>query len=437
MGSRWTTLTTIGYFLRTRCGPRWRSRAALEAWQDRQVRRHLRWVLARSPFYRAHFAGHPPERWQELPTIDKGLMMAHFDELNTVGAQREEAFALARQAEASRDFTPTLGGVTVGLSSGTSGNQGLFLVSPHEQAAWAGVVLGKLLPHSLLAPHRIAFFLRASSNLYQQVGQGRLQFRFFDLLEPLALHLERLEQFQPTVLVAPPSMLRLLAEAPAQIRPGKVISVAEVLEEVDRQVIGRAFGQPVHQVYQCTEGFLGATCEHGTLHLNEDLAVIQKEYLDRDLGKFVPVITDFSRTSQPIIRYRLNDILTERRAPCPCGSVFTAIERIEGRCDDLFYLPGLDGVLQPLFPDFVSRAVAGASPAVLEYRVVQQGADQVDVHLRLADGANRPEVEAAITGALTALCRRMSLQPPAIRHLSYAFTPGGRKLRRVERRFAP
>ena len=64
---------------------------------------------------------------------------------------------------------------------------------------------------------------------------------------------------------------------------------------------------------------------------------IEKEYIDPATRRFVPVITDFSRTSQPIIRYRLNDILTEAAAPCACGSLFTAIERIEGRCDDTLY----------------------------------------------------------------------------------------------------
>ncbi len=65
------------------------------------------------------------------------------------------------------------------------------------------------------------------------------------------------------------------------------------------------------------------------MHLNEDIVHIQKEYLDEQSRRFVPIITDFSRTSQPIIRYRLNDILTEADKPCLCGSPYTAIERIE------------------------------------------------------------------------------------------------------------
>ena len=36
-----------------------------------------------SPFYRAHWAGHDPQDWRALPTVDKQLMMAHFDQFNT------------------------------------------------------------------------------------------------------------------------------------------------------------------------------------------------------------------------------------------------------------------------------------------------------------------------------------------------------------------
>lgn len=425
-------LTALWTYALTKWGRRFRSRAALERWQERRLMRHLRWVQAHSPFYRRHWAGYDLADWRSLPQIDKGLMMAEFDELNTLGIRKAEALAVAKQAESSRDFTPKLKGVTVGLSSGTSGNHGLFLVSEKERMAWAGAVLAKLLPGSLRDEHRIAFFLLASSNLYDSVGRGRLRFEFFDLLEPFATLCERLGALQPTILVAPPSMLRALADSGVSIRPRKVISVAEVLDPVDAGVISRHFAQPVHQVYQCTEGFLGTTCEHGTLHLNEDIVVIEKEYLDEGLGKFVPIVTDFSRTTQPIIRYRLNDILTERREPCPCGSVFTAIEQIEGRCDDLILLPGVAGGEVRVFPDFISRAVAGASPGITEFQVVQHTLTEITVHL-----PPDASVTQAVRLALEALWSQVGAQPPSLTFAPYEFQTGPRKLRRVERRFSP
>lgn len=416
-------------------------RDRLARWQEKQVIRHVKWVRGASPFYRKLWDGLPAEDWRSFPVIEKSAMMEHFDELNTVGIHREEALELAARGEQTRNFKPLLGGVTIGLSSGTSGNRGLFVVSAREQAAWSGTVLSKMLPGGLLRREKIAFFLRANSNLYESVQRGRLQFQYFDMLEPIERLIKRLEDYRPGIWIAPPSMLRLLAEAVVSgrltARPHKLISVAEVLDPLDRKFIELAFGLPVHQAYQCTEGFLGYTCEHGTLHLNEDLVLVEKEYLDTESRRFVPIITDFSRTSQPIVRYRLNDILTEAAEPCPCGLAYTAIERIEGRCDDILYLPhSVSGEFVAVFPDFITRAVIGASPDIEHYRVVQTGAEQFDISLVLRGGREQDAaLETAIQRELANLCDRLACKPPRLTFTPYDVVPGITKLRRVERRW--
>ncbi|UVI32682.1 F390 synthetase-related protein [Paenibacillus spongiae] len=437
--------TFLQHYTAARYFRRWPNRAAFERWQERRIVRHLDKVRAASPFYRNHWGDLLTAQWREFPLINKKSMMAYFDRLNTAGVKKDEAFAIALKAETTRDFAPTLGGVTIGLSSGTSGNRGLFLVSPHEQHAWAGTMLAKLLPGSLLQRERVAFFLRADSNLYQSVQGRRLQFAFYDLLDPQERHLARLQQYEPTLLVAPPSMLRMLADAIAGGRlrlpnmPRKVISVAEVLDPLDRRHIEAAFGQPVHQVYQCTEGFLAYTCKYGTLHLNEDLVAVQKEYVDAKAGKFVPIVTDFTRFTQPIVRYRLDDILTEA-PPCRCGSVFTAIHSIEGRCDDCFYLPGLRDAerLVPVFPDFIGRAIIAASEEVTAYKAIQHSPVSIEVKLSVQD-AEWPQTVEAIGASLTALFKKTSCRPPQIIFSPYEAEESAipyRKLRRVERRFS-
>lgn len=421
---------------------RFATRAQLLAWQDQQVRRFLARILPRSPYHARRFAGRRLADWAALPVMDKAAMMAHFDALNTLGVRRDEAFALALRAEATRDFAPTLRGVTVGLSSGTSGSRGLFLVSPRERAQWAGAVLARTLPGGLRGvlrrPQRVAFFLRANSNLYASVRSRLIGFEYFDLLDPVEQHAARLNDLAPTVLVGPPSLLRLLAEADdLRIAPHKVMAVAEVLDPVDEAVIARRWGGPVHQVYQATEGFLAATCRYGTLHLNEDLVAVQREYLDEAERRFVPIVTDFNRTSQPILRYRLDDVLIERAAPCPCGSVLLALEGIEGRCDDLFYFPALNDParLVPVFPDFIRRAVLRAEPAPASYGAVQCALDRVEIGLS-APAADRPALEAAIGANVAALCARLGCAAPRLVFGPEPAREAGRKLKRVERVFA-
>jgi putative adenylate-forming enzyme len=436
-------LRILSSYLATR-RRRFRSREALEAWQEKQVRRFLKKTLPRSPYTAERFEGRGVEAWREIAPIGKAEMMANFNRLNTVGVDRDEALALAQASEESRDFTPTLGPVTVGLSSGTSGSRGLFIVSPAERARWAGTILAKTLPSSLIfgPKQRIAFFLRANSKLYTSVGSRRVRFEFFDLLTPVDAHLARLNDYAPTLVLAPPSMLLLLAAARARgalrITPGRVFSVAEVLDPLDREHIEAGFEQGIHQIYQATEGFLATTCAQGVLHLNEDALVVQREPIeasgDDPEGRFMPILTDFRRSSQPIIRYRLNDVLVPRAEPCPCGSVCSALDFVEGRADDLFYLPARSAAgHQVVFPDFLRRAIAGAHEAVAAYGVRQVAPDALELYLEIQAGADEGAVRAAVAGALDRLWERLGCAAPSLRPIDRWATGGARKLKRVER----
>ncbi|WP_180953851.1 F390 synthetase-related protein [Bacillus sp. M6-12] len=420
---------------------RFTSLEQIQQYQEEKLQAHLSHVVPLSRFYQKRFESYSFSEWRKLPVMDKSIMMESFDDLNTVGIKKKEAFEIALASEESRDFSSTLKNVTVGLSSGTSGNRGLFLVSQEEQARWAGNILGKVYPTSLLFGKKqtIAFFLRANSNLYNSVNNPKVAFHFFDLLEEIEHHIERLNRYQPTILIAPSSMLRILAhekkEGRLSIQPIKIVSVAEALNSEDKMEIEEVFNQKVHQVYQCTEGFLAYTCSHGTLHVNEDLVVIEKEYLDKENGKFVPIITDFTRTSQPIIRYRLNDVLTEGES-CSCGSHFMTLKQIDGRCDDLFYGKKVEnGEIRILFADFIRRAIISASDVSLEYKVRQLSLNDMTVELQLADEREREQVEMKIETNFHAFFKEMDCVLPTISFSTYQAPPKGTKIRRVERCF--
>lgn len=396
---------TIRAFAETRRLRRIRSREELHAHQQERLEILRREVLPRSRFYAPH-ARAPFERW---PTIAKAAWMAHFDTINTVGIRLRDAEQTAEQAEASRDFRPMLRGCAVGFSTGTSGSRGVFLASAAERSRWAGVMLAKLLPRFELRPLRVALLLRANSALYETVGAGPVRFSFFDLTRPFADVMHRLAAFGPTILVAPPHVLstaaRFCREQRLPIRPRRVISVAEMLDAIDRQAIEQGFGIRVEQIYQATEGFLGATCAHGVLHLNEDYVLFEREWLDAARTRFVPVITDLYRTSQPVIRYRLNDVLVPRTEPCPCGSPLLALDRIEGREDDVLWLPSASGAnAVPVFADVISRVFVRTLPEIQDYSLdeVERGRWRMGVAPQ-PDGASVLRLKYAIEMMAAAL----------------------------------
>jgi putative adenylate-forming enzyme len=355
------------------------SREALERHQQEKLDAFRATLIARSRHY-ARYAAIPISMWPEL---DKAGMLANFDTMNTAGLKFQKVFDTALACEHSRDFKPKLGKINVGLSSGTSGQRGVFAISDQEAAKWAGIMLAKMLPEGLFAGERVALFLRANSNVYETVQSRWLTFHFFDLFDSFESNIAALKRYQATIIVAPAQVLRELAlkviVGETLIRPKKVISVAEVLEPLDRQLIEQAFHQ-VHEVYQATEGFLASTCEHGTLHLNEEYLHIEPCWLDNEQRRFMPIITDFTRLTQPFVRYRLNDVLIASQAPCPCGRVTRTIEAIEGRCDDALVLPGKARETITVFADVLSRVFVRHLPREADYRLIQTAETTLRLH---------------------------------------------------------
>ncbi|HZU68313.1 MAG TPA: F390 synthetase-related protein [Ktedonobacteraceae bacterium] len=418
-------LTDIPTFMHHFTGARWRWKhlhgSRLEQFQEQRARRIVTYTLRHAPFYRQHWTKEvqsPVENWRTLPTVDKQLMMDNFETFNTRGIRREEAMEVALRAERSRDFQPLLHGLTVGLSSGTSGHRGLFLASPMEQAGWAGTILARALHGIPRHRLRVAFFLRSNSNLYEQIGGLLIAFRYFDLMQPIAGAVAALNDFRPHIIVGPPSLLGFLAQerirGKLHATPERLISVAEVLEPQERERIEAAFNAPVHQIYQCTEGLLAVSCARGSLHIQEDIVMLQFEPLPGSDERVMPIVTDLWRKTQPIIRYRLNDILQLDPAPCACGCSFRVIRAIEGRSDDIFYFESLSGGLRPFFPDTIRRMILLASPHIVDYQVIQERHGHIRIYLCAAPGIAFNTVAEAVKASTNEIVAQYDCRPAEI-----------------------
>lgn len=389
--------------------------------------KRLQQMLLKSPYYQ-NILG-KSMHLSNAPLMNKSLFMQHFNEINTLGLDKEQCMELALKAENSRDFSPTIQGISVGLSTGTSGNRGLFLVSPKERAIWVATILDRVIGFSL-RKRKVAFFLRANNNLYQSTQSKLLQFSFFDILMPIENHLKKLKELQPDIIVAQPSVLYIIAGAIQQnqlnLSPQKVISVAEVLTPEDRKYFENVFQQPIHQVYQCTEGFLAATCKMGTLHFNEDFIQIEKKYIDAARTKFHPVITDLLRTSQPIVRYELNDIINEKKS-CACGSRMMAIESIEGRSDDLLIFTNKYGKSIQIFPDLFRKLIVLADEKISDYCLIQSEPKLLQLYIK---STSSKSVELAKMNIFNALLEH-GIEEVSIQELESLPTKSGTKKRRV------
>lgn len=340
---------------------RLKTRADVAARQDRLWRR-MAPVAARTPAV-AHLAGQPLERF---PIMEPSALRAAFADWNTLGLDRETAEAAARDAESGGEGL-VAPGVAAGFSTGSSGPPGLFLNSQAERAAWLGHLLARLLPASaLLRPLRIALCLRADNRLYQDAGRtGRIRFLFVGLGEDAVSRCDRLRDFRPDILIAPPHVLAELALHRRRSDDWALSHIfygAEPMGEAERGWIAAALGARPDPLYQATEGFLGAPCRFGTLHLNEDVLIIEREPVP-GTDRFLPIVTDLRRTSQPMIRVRLGDLLQPLEGGCPCGSPLSPVHPVEGRLEDLWRWPGA-----VIPPRTVEAAVSAALGPAADWR---------------------------------------------------------------------
>lgn len=390
------------------------SRPDFEAAQRRALDHWLRRDLPAVAAYHA-----APNRLEDLPITDKASLMADFGRYNRVGITAEAV-------RAALEGDCRVQGFTVGASTGTSGNRGYFVISEAERYRWLGTLLAKALADLLWQRQRIAILLPQNTRLY---GSARsiphLKLRFFALTQGVQDWCADLERFDPTVIVAPPKVLRHLVEERVCLSPRRVFSAAETLDPVDRPIIESGFGLPLDQIYMATEGLFAVTCRHRRLHLAEDSVFFEFEPVAA--GLVSPLVTAFRREVQILARYRMNDLLRLDEAPCLCGSPLRVVAEVVGRMDDCFHLVSAEGRVM-VTPDILRNAVLRADARITDFRLWQTGRDTVDLLLPpdLPEAAGRAATE-AVSASLTRLggLAKVSLRREA---LPVEF---GRKLRRV------
>jgi phenylacetate-coenzyme A ligase PaaK-like adenylate-forming protein len=168
---------------------------------------------------------------------------------------------------------------------------------------------------------------------------------------PLGEIVKSLNELQPSALTCYASILRMLAEESLsgrlRISPVTIISGGEPLSSEDIEIVRRAWDVPIFDIYGSSEVGILANSDGVTpgLYLNDDLVVV--EPVDAD-GRPVAAgersaklyATPLFHRTLPLLRYEVTDEVTLLDEPCPHGSSFRRIARVEGRLDDCFTYDG-------------------------------------------------------------------------------------------------
>ncbi len=352
------------------------------------------------------------------PVCDEAEMAANFGKYNALGLSLAEARRLAR--EELETGVSAHAGYSFGLSTGTTGEPGVFITTQAERDRWLGTILGKFLAPSQLLSLKAALLLKHNSRLYE----ASRFVHYFALTQTAAHWAPRLCDLGPNVLIGPPSALLALAASAAYQRrpfqPHTLLCAAEPLFPQDRERLQRVFGTEPQNLYQAKEGFLAAGCRHGALHWNGDLVRLEGMRFKSRPDRIVPVITDAARQSQTFARYRLDDVLVVGE-PCPCRTPLQKFATVEGRLQDIL-LDHSGGMYHPLFPLDINEVLRSLG----DYTLVQHDAG----HFTL-------ETVATPSAALLQRLNTALRNPARIDMAPLRGDPPGTKRRRFQRLFDP
>ncbi len=403
---------------------RW-TRPQLAAYQAAALQRLRAYAYAHSPFYQQFHKGLTDRPLHELPVLTKPMMMEQFDAFVTDRAvRRADVEAHVQRMQGDERFR---GRYRVNTTSGSTGSPGLFLF---DRAEWTAILASFARAHevaglkmNLTKRMKLAFVASTGPTHMSARAGATLKSWLTPTLrlaasEPVATLVQRLNDWQPELVVAYASMAHVLADEQLagrlRIHPRIVFTSSEVLTDATRRRITAAWGAPPFNQYAATEtGGMAAECpQHRGMHLFEDLVIVEVvDEANRPVpagvsGDKLLVTTLFSRT-QPLIRYELRDRLRLATEPCPSGHRFALIDRVEGRSEDLLRLPAAAGGTRAVHP-LVFHRVMDSVPAS-GWQIVQEG-DGLTV---LLSGVRDGFVDMALADALRqALMVQGATAPP-------------------------
>lgn len=358
-----------------------------------------RFVKENSPFYREALKDIENFSVRSFPEMDKKMMMENFDAINTAGLKKEELMEFALRREGNNTMDLFSGEYSVGMSSGTSGNRGLTVLSRDEMEHYSCLLWARNGIPENIRKKNVFFALRINSPAFMEVKRFGVKIIYVDYTHPARDLVKKINSEKLNILAGPPSLLSMIAKEKRNIghEIDCVISYAEVLEDNIRQYLEQEFRAPVVQIYQGSEGFIGTTCREGRLHINEDVVQVDLEELsDSEDDARRVIVTDLYRSTQPVLNYHLNDLVEPGDRSCPCGSSFMTIRKIHGRMDDIFILKGPEKERRYLFPDYVRRAIITASQKISDYQAIQHDIDHIELRLVLEPGPDIDLIRARV-----------------------------------------
>ena len=374
----------------------WDEQLALD---DESYRAQLRYLLERSPFYRAKLAGADPDgglaELATLPLTQKDELRASRTRENPIGEH-----LCAERSELVRIYSTSGTTGTPSYVPLTAGDLDNWVTGSARSYAASGIAAGQRIVSTYDAGPFVAGAALAS---FERIGLSHI---------PVGTgHTARLmravELLRPEAVVLTPSYAAHLVEWAAE-RDFDLSgsSVERVLvagepgggEPGFREQLESGWGARVTEAMGIGDigvSLWGECEEQDGMHLGAR-GFVHPELIEPESGQALPledgaagelVLTHLRHRAAPLLRFRTRDHVRVRMSPCPCGRTGPRV-RCVGRTDEMLIVRGVN-----VFPSAVREVVSSFAPRVSGYVLVRPRADGVKqepplpVAVELARGA--------------------------------------------------
>jgi phenylacetate-CoA ligase len=346
----------------------------LESWQRLRKQQIARFHFSHNSLYRKKTGGSFPERWDQLPVIEKSDLQGSLDSMITNGMRLENVYRAN--------------------TSGSSGHPFWFVKDKYAHACSWALIGQRYGWHGITFSSKQARFCGIPLEYWPHLKESakdrlmnRVRFPVFDLSDAvLKRYARRFQQTSFDYIYGYTNSLVLFARY--LLRKGVTlkrlcpslkicITTSEVCTPEDLDILSNAFDVRVVNEYGASEvGVIAFERPDGQWILSDETLYV--EVVDRHA---VPVpegepgdllITDLRNRALPFIRYRIGDVgVLERDA----RTGRRRLVRLEGRESDTIVLPS--GRRSPgLTFYYISRGILESSGALREFIVRQTAPDE-------------------------------------------------------------
>jgi phenylacetate-CoA ligase len=229
---------------------------------------------------------------------------------------------------------------------------------------------------------------------------------FAFVTDPLPAIVDQINDVRPALLTGYGSYLEMFfrwiaAKGVEMHRPAAILYGAEPMSDEGRMFVEDQFRIPVLSVYNAMESFrIAYLCrQRNGFHIHDDLCDVR--IVDEKGNTVEPgnpgqvVISNLVNRGTVLLNYRLGDIASLSPVSCACGRTQPVLTNLEGRKEDVLFLP--DGTF--VHPRAI-WSVFKSHPAVLNYQLIQLQPLRFELRITVADSN-------AISGAQESIVRSL------------------------------